>query len=649
MQFKRLFEPGYIGKMEVKNRIVAAPMVINYAGAMGEATDIYVKWCERLAQGGTGVIILESALISPDYNNKEKSGRHCAAQLGVYDDYCIPHLSRLAQAIKDYDARAVIQLHHGGRQAFPTLKTTVAPSPVYEEFTDNSPRELTIDEIEEIEEFYSDAVVRAATAGFDGVELHGAHGYIIAQFFSAATNKRTDKYGGSLENRMRFGLNVLRLSRKKIGRDFPIIWRNSVKEALPDGITFDQVKVLAKELEKVGVDCLSLSGGGYGTENILWLVQPNSFAPGVLVPYAEEMKREKIVDMPIIIAGKLSDPYLAEEVLEKGKADFIGICRGLIADADLPRKTAEGRPEDIRKCICCTLCVHEVLNSRIMRCSVNPLVGREWQEITKAEKVKKVMVIGAGPAGMEAARVCALRGHEVTLYEKTKELGGGQLKLATVAPHKEELKGIAAYYAVQLKKLGVKQKLGVEVTASLVKRVKPDVVVVATGAEPDLLEIPGAKKKKVVSSWDVLSGKAKVGKTVVVVGGGLIGCDTAEYLVEQGKQVTITTRQEKIGYNMEFVNRNALMLRFAEENVRIETQVSCKEVTNEGIVAADKWGKEISIKAETVILAVRIKSVNSLKKELSWKVPELYVIGDAKEPRKIVDAIAEGFMLGRRV
>lgn len=651
MKSKKLLEPGKIGTMEVKNRMILAAMVTNFAGHFGEVTDHHIEYYARIAKGGVGLIIVEASYVMPDYGDQESSGMYTAAPIGAWKNSLIPGLARLAQTIKDNGAKAILQFVHGGRQVR-NVKHPVAPSPVFEELTGNSPRELTIDEIEEMEEAFAEAVLRAKNAGFDGVEFSASHGYIPAQFFSGATNKRMDKYGGCLENRMRFGLNIIKRTREKVGRDFPIIWRNSAMEALPGGIIFDEVKIFAKKLEKAGVDALHLTAGGYGIENAIYSYPPNSSPLGVLVPYAEEMKREKVVEIPIITVGKISDPFLAEEIVEKGKADFVAMGRALLADPDFPRKLIEERPEDIRRCTHCGLCLQEILNDRCIRCTVNPLIGREGQgleEIGKAEKRKKVMVIGAGPAGMEVARVCALRGHEVTLYEKTKELGGGQLKLATVPPYKESLKAFRDYLSVQIEKLGIKKELGVEVTASLIEEVKPDVVVIATGGEALVPKIPGVDRKNVVTAHGVLSGEANVGDKVIMIGGGSVGCETAEYLAKKGKEVTIIEMIDEIGMDMGFVNRNAMLLRFAEENVRIETEITCKEVTDEGIVATDKWGREIRIETDTVVFAAGVKPLNSLKNELVGKAPEVYVIGDAKEPRKIWHAISEGFLLGRRI
>lgn len=650
MGFKKILEPGKIGRMEIRNRIVYPAVVTNYAGLFGEVTNAHIEYYSRIARGGVGLVTVEAGYVMPDYCDRDYNARATSNQLGIYSNNLIPGLSRLARAIKDEGASAVIQLHHGGRQAH-EAKYTRAASPVYEELTGNSPRELTIEEIETIEQAFSDAAVRAAQAGFDGVEFHGANGYLIMNFLSGATNKRMDKYGGSLEKRMRFALNILNLTRKKVGPDFPIIWRSSAMEDLPGGLTFDEVKTITSMLEKNGIDAIHMASGGYGFRNVLHWIPPHSYPTGYNIHYSEEMKREKTVSIPIITVGKINDPFLAAEIVERDQADFVALARGIIADPEFPKKMAEGRPEDIRKCICCTTCLHSIFQDQAIVCSVNPLVGREGLdlEVRQAEKTKKVMVIGAGPAGMEVARVCALRGHSVDLYDKISELGGLQLQLGTKSPHKGELKYIAAYYAVQLEKLGVTIHLGVEVTPTTVDKAKPDVVVIATGAEASFPEIPGIGRDNVFTPFDVLSGKAKIGKSVVVVGGGLIGCDTADYLVAQGKQVTITTRQPEIAYNMEFISKIDLLFRCAEKNVRIETETTCKEVIDDGIIATTKGGREITIEADTVVLASGTKSVNVLETELSGKVDEVYVIGDAKEPRKIIDAIAEGYMLGRRI
>jgi len=359
----------------------------------------------------------------------------------------------------------------------------------------------------------------------------------------------------------------------------------------------------------------------------------------------------EVVGIPVIVPGRLGDPELAEKVLEEGKADFVALGRPLIADPDWPNKVAEGHIEDVRKCLSCNTCLGTIFSGRPLRCAVNAEAGREGKlKIEPSDKVKKVMVVGAGPAGMEAARVAGLRGHKVALYEKTNELGGGQLKLAMTPPHKEELRYIVDYYSAQFRKLdNVKVEFGKEVNAELVEKEDPDVVVIATGGRALVPKIPGVKKENVVTAHDVLAGKAKVGEKVIVAGGGLVGCETANFLAAQEKKVTIIEMLDEIANDVEPITRGVLLQELAEKGVETLTQMKIDEITDEGVVVIDKKQNRKLFKSDTIVLALGAESVNMLQKELEGKVPELYVIGDSREPGKIVNAIHDGYHVANMI
>ncbi len=646
MKFDRLFQPGRIGKMRLKNRIVMLPMGTRLVTAVGEVTDELIAHFARRAEGGAGLICVHPCYPTPTIDTMRVS----SLGLRIDDDCFIPGLARLADAVHDAGAKVSIQLRAGGGSGASDINWTIglqsikepdrvscSPVPILGKST---PRELSVKEIKKIVQLFGMGARRIKIAGFDALEVTAHMRYLVAQFLSPFYNRRVDEYGGNVEGRLRFLLELIESARNNVGDDFPIILRFSVDERMEGGRGIKDSQIMAKRLQEVGVNAISADANNDGAE---------FFPKGWQVVYAEAMK--EVVDIPVIAATKLGDPELAEEVLEEGRADFIGMGRALLADPDLPRKAWEGHTEDIRRCIYCNEC--STREMRTIRCTINPVTGREtkYGVIGRAERSKHVMIAGAGPGGLEAARVAALRGHRVTLYEKTDELGGGQLKLAMAPPYKGDLKNIADYYSVQLNKLdNVKVELGKEVTADLVEKEKPDVLIVATGGRPIIPRIPGIDRQNVVSAWDVLAGKAEVGKTVVVAGGGTTGCETAHLLADQGKKVTIVEMLDAVALDAATGIGECLLEELANKNVTILTQRKIEEITNEGVIVTDKKkrNREI-IKGDTIILALGTESLNTLEDELTGKVAELYVIGDAKEPRKMRDAISEGFVIARRV
>jgi len=535
---------------------------------------------------------------------------------------------------------------NGGRQLhiFDDATIPVAPSPLPWSKNARIPRELSIPEIEELVEKFARAAMNAKKAGVDFVELHGAHGYLISEFLSPNSNKRTDKYGGDLAGRTRFTVEIIQRIKELAGDDFPVSCRINGADNIPGGLTLDDAKAIAPIMVKAGLNLISVSAGVYGSYPT---IVPFVYTPhGCNVPLAAGIK--SAVNIPVITAGRINDPRLAEDILANGKADLIGMARALFTDPELPMKASRGEFDDIRKCIACNTCI-DSLDLDPIDCTVNPTLGRERElEIKPAPRRKKVLVIGGGPAGLEAARVAALRGHAVTLYEKETRLGG-QWLLATIPPHKEEFIELINYQTRQLARLGVTVKLGEETTALLVQELKPDAVVLATGSVPRELPVPGINRANVVTARDVLSGNIKTGNTVLVVGGGNVGLETAHFLAEQGKQVTVIEMLRQVGADLGNTAKWHLFNKLKKHRVTMHRRTELKGMTRTEVTVCRKGKEETWPGFDTVVLAAGARPSNELAAALKDLVNELYVIGDAAEPRKAVDAIREGAETGCRI
>jgi len=648
-RYSKLFEEGRIGRMTVKNRIVMPPMATNYAGPSGEPTERLIGYYAERAKGGAGLIIIENVQV------KYPQGKNVACQLRLDMDKYIPGYQELAEAVHAYQARIFMQIHHAGRQYHDIEgEEGVAPSGIPCGFLQQPVRAMRPDEVEDMVERFSNTALRAKKAGMDGVEFHGAHGYLINQFMSPHTNQRMDEWGGTFERRMRFPLEIIRRTREKVGPDFPLSFRMSADEFVPGGITLDESCRMAQMLEEAGIDVLHVSAGIY--ESMQRILDPMRFEEGWRTYLAAEIK--KVVGIPVITVGQIRSPEVAELILRDGMADFVALGRTLIADPHWPRKVWEDRVPEIRKCISCNIgCIGgHVFNDLYMRCTVNPVVGHErfegWANLIPAKKTKNVMVVGAGPGGMEAARVAALRGHSVTLYEKENELGG-QVRIALKAPGKDKLGFIPAYYTHTLKTSGVRVETGMQVNEDLIREKKPDVVIIATGARPLMPDIRGIDRTdRVAVSWNVLEGTAQVqGKRVIVAGGGLVGCETALYLAKQGKVVTIIEMMDELACDMEPVTRfDFLTELLPKTGIKVILKRVIAEIADEGVVVLDRWGRKSLVEADCTVIALGACPADGSLEALARKhAQEVYVIGDCKDPRKIINAIFEGASIARLI
>jgi len=645
----KLFEPATIGKLSIKNRIVLAPMGI---GALAEpdgrlsqrAIDYYVA----RAKGGVGLIT--SGVTCVDHEIEEKTEDGLGSLPRADSAIHISRFSELVDALHDYGAKLSVQLTAGmGRVAFGDIlrkNKAVAPSAL-PCFWDPrvTARELSTEEVERLVRAFGLVAVFLRAAGVDAIELHGHEGYLLDQFQSALWNKRTDKYGGSLEGRLRFPLEVIEVIKTRLGKDFPLIYRYGIAHYLDGGRGIEESLEMAKRFEKAGVDALHVDAGCY--ETWYWAHPPVYQPHGCMVDMAEKVK--KVVNIPVIAVGKLGYPDLAERVLQEGKADFICLGRALLADPEWPVKVKEGRFDDIRPCIGeHTGCLTRLFNGQYLSCAVNPATGMEREfALQPAPKVKAVLIIGGGPGGMEAAMVAAQRGHKVSLWEKSYQLGGNLIP-ASVPEFKKDLRDLITYLSTQVKKLGVDVRLGREATVELIQETKSDVVIVATGATSIIPQIPGVNKDKVITAVDLLLGKKEAGEKVLVVGGGLIGCETAVYLAQKGKKVTIVEALRRIFRDANRANYQQMLKMLADSNVTVLTSTNVSEITDTGVII-NHDGKREEVETDTVILAIGLEAKSNLYEELEGKVPELHAIGDCVEPRRIMEAIWEGFRTARLV
>jgi len=634
--YPHLFSPIAIHTMTLKNRVVMPPMCTDYATIGGAVTDRMIAYYTARARGGVGLIDVEFAYVHP-------AGKVFDHMLGIYDDKLIPGLKRLADSVHQGGARIMIQIAHGGRRAHSDItgSTTVAPSAI-PRLNGETPKELSREEIEELIQAFILAARRAKKAGFDGVMIHMAHGYLLQQFLSPFSNARSDRYGGDLEGRSRFPLEILKGLRRELGGDYPITCRLCGDEFVKGGLNLSQSIQLAKILEANGVNAIEVSAGTHETGYVI--TAPPCYPMGFLSPLSEAIKKE--VRIPVGAVGRIHTPALAEDLLQQGKADLIAVGRGLIADPEWAKKSQEGRPEAIRPCISCNQgCSDRMYFQQDISCTVNPSVGREGTfPVEPVRKKKKVLILGGGPAGLEAARIAAIRGHEVHLYEKEKQLGG-QLNIASVPPAKEEIKKFKEFLLQEIGGLPIRV-IHAEMDDKMLKALSPDLMVVAIGGRPIKMEGPGFESEKVISAWDVLFRRKEVGSRVVIIGGGQIGLETAHFLLEQGKQVTILEMLKRVGQDMSPRARKMILETLVQNDVEILTEAKALSVENEDVVF-NRAGVVDRIKGvDSIVVAVGTAPQEIGVLDLGRSGIPIRWIGDASVPRKLFDAIHEGFNVG---
>jgi len=642
MKFPSLFSPIKIGSVELGNRIIFPPIATNLTHVSGEISDRQVFHYARRARGGAGLIIVENACI--DY----PAGRHGATQPRIDSDEFIPGLARLARAVHDAGAAVSIELTHPGLNAslrFSGGRRPVAPSPTPFRTDGVLPKELSFEEVEALIEAYAEAALRAKRAGFDMVELQGGHGLLINQFLSPLTNHRSDRYGGSRANRLRFVEDLACAIRELCGGRFPITIRLAADDMVDGGIDPEEGKALAAGLEAIGIDMIQADLGLCPKEKRL---EPMPYPQGWRAYLAQGLKG--VVSIPVAAVGVIREPEFAEGLLSEGKADLVVLGRTLIADPDWPNKAKAGHPERIRKCIGCGECVKaRHAEDRPIRCGVNPVIGMDpaFERIEPAEEPRSVLVIGGGPAGMEAARIAALRGHKVIILDEGERLGG-TLNIASVPPGKGKIRWLIEYYENELSRLGVTMKLGVHATRDTVDEINPDAIILATGCACPREGIPGADRSTVVTANEVLSGDVKITKsTVVVIGGGLLGLETALFLATNGNRVTVLKRYKTIASNLEPIYRDYILRELEENDVSILTEVRVDHIDDQTVLVTDRDGEARRIEAASVVLARDPIPLRDLEGKLHGF--NVHAIGDCVRPRLIIDAIREGYLAGRTI
>ncbi|MGX8796702.1 FAD-dependent oxidoreductase [Fusibacter sp. JL298sf-3] len=638
MKNSKLFSTGTIGQLELKNRIVMPAIGTSLATSTGEASDEIIRYYQERAKGGCGLIITEITRVDDEY------GVGTSNQLCATEAYQIPRLEKLVKAVHRYDSKIFFQLHHPGRQSHGRLiggKQIVAPSAVMSNVIGEMPRALETSEVEELVKKFVKGAKIVQIAGADGIELHGAHGYLINQFLSPLTNLRTDKYGGSFANRMRFITEIITGIRHICGKGFPISVRIDGDEYLDGGIKLDEAVKIARYLESVGVDAINVSSGTY--DSMLTIIEPISYPEGWKRHLAKSIK--SAIKIPVIACDVIRTPQVAEDILKEDNLDFVALGRAQLADSEWSNKALENKHEEIRPCVSCLYCIEELMSGKRLKCAVNPKMGREKEfDCMKRDGDGRVVaVIGGGPAGMQSAITLAERGFKTTLFEKNDVLGGS-VYLGSKPPLKTKLTKFLLHLEAEMKRLGVDVRMGTEASVDVVKALQPYAVFVAQGAEPNIPPIPGVQGKNVCTIEDVLAERVQISSSkVVVVGSGLTGLETAEYLAEKGNDVTVIEMQNEIAKEAYKANVVDVTMRLKQHNVNLIPRKRLMGITAEGVNLMDTFSNAPEfMEAETVVLSLGVKVNRTAVNEFKEAFDRVFVLGDAVRPGRIGQAVETG-------
>lgn len=641
MRFKTMFSPIQIGPMTVKNRFVVPPMGNNFANPDGTWSDQSVAYYAERAKGQFGLITIEATVVH--HGAKGGPKKPC-----LYDDSSIESLKKITDACHAQGAKVSIQLQNAGPEG--NAKNAGAPieaaSAIPSVYGKDTPVEVPTEKVNELVKGYGDAAERAMKAGADAVEIHMAHGYLVNSFISPRTNKRVDEFGGNFENRMRFPRLIVEEVKRRVGGKVAILARINSSDEVEGGDDVHDSAAIAAYLEDCGVEGLHVSRAVHIKDEYMWA--PTAVHAGFSADLVTEIKRA--VSIPVITVGRYTEPYYAELLLREGRADLVAFGRQSLADPHMPEKAMNDNLEDLVPCIACLQgCVANMYKGEPICCLVNPFLGHEAQGYPKAEKSKKVMVIGGGVAGMCAAFVAAERGHDVSLYESTDKLGGN-MRLAAYPPGKGDITNMIRSYIVRCEKAGVKIHMNTTVDLEMVKAEKPDAVIVSTGSRTLILPIEGIENPAIIHGSDLLDGKRAAGKKVLVVGGGMVGCETAAFLGEQQHDVTVIEYRDTVGADVIHEHRVFLMEDFKNYGIKEITGAKVCKFFDDGVEYESPDGSRHEVRGfDSVVLSMGFKNYNPFAEQLEELGQEVYVVGDATRARRALDATKEAYAAAMQI